>query len=79
MHPHVLLVDDDQMNRHLVSKYLESFGCTVDVGADGADTVNKMNPENCDLVFVVSIISHPEKRGADISSLSTEHHWAQAL
>ncbi|KAI0934912.1 hypothetical protein AcV5_006602 [Taiwanofungus camphoratus] len=52
MHPHVLLVDDDQMNRHLVSKYLKSFGCTVDVGADGADTVNKMNPENCDLVFV---------------------------
>ncbi|KLO14874.1 hypothetical protein SCHPADRAFT_871912 [Schizopora paradoxa] len=50
--PRVLLVDDDAVNRRLSSKFLQVFGCTIDVAVDGVVAVNKMNLEKYDLVLM---------------------------
>lgn len=55
--PRVLLVDDDAVSRKLGSKFLQVFGCTIDVAVDGVGAVNKMNLEKYDLVLMVSRIS----------------------
>ena len=52
--PRVLVVEDDQVNRNLCTKYLEDYGCSVDLAFDGASAVNKMNIEKFDLVLMVS-------------------------
>lgn len=51
--PRVLLVDDDIVSRKLGSKFLQVFGCTIDVAVDGVSAVNKMNLEKYDLVLMV--------------------------
>lgn len=57
--PRVLLVDDDAVSRKLSSKFLQVFGCTIDVAVDGVVAVNKMNLEKYDLVLMVcNLISY---------------------
>lgn len=51
--PRVLLVDDDAVSRKLSSKFLQVFGCSIDVAVDGVGAVNKMNLEKYDLVLMV--------------------------
>ena len=51
--PKVLLVDDDMVCRRLSSKFLQVFGCFIDVAVDGVGAVNKMNLEKYDLVLMV--------------------------
>ena len=51
--PRVLLVDDDVVSRKVSSKFLQIFGCTIDVAVDGVGAVNKMNLEKYDLVLMV--------------------------
>lgn len=41
--PHILLVDDDAVSRKLSSKFLQVFGCAIDVAVDGVGAVDKMN------------------------------------
>ena len=53
--PRVLLVDDDAVSRKLSSKFLQVFGCTIDVAVDGVGAVNKMNLEKYDLVLMVRV------------------------
>ena len=55
--PRVLLVDDDAVSRKLSSKFLQVFGCTIDVAVDGVVAVNKMNLEKYDLVLMVRFYS----------------------
>ena len=52
--PRVLLVEDDAVSRKLSSKFLQIFGCAIDVAVDGVGAVNKMNLEKYDLVLMVS-------------------------
>lgn len=52
--PRVLLVDDDEVNRRMSSKFLQVFGCTIDVAVDGVGAVERMNLEKYDLVLMVS-------------------------
>jgi osomolarity two-component system response regulator SKN7 len=56
--PRVLLVDDDAVSRKLSSKFLQVFGCTIDVAVDGIGAVNKMNLEKYDLVLMVRLHVH---------------------
>ena len=56
-HARVLLVDDDAVSRKLSSKFLQVFGCTIDVAVDGVVAVNKMNLEKYDLVLMVCVFS----------------------
>jgi osomolarity two-component system response regulator SKN7 len=60
--PRVLLVDDDAVNRKLSSKFLQVFGCTIDVAVDGVGAVQKMNLEKYDLVLMVSTPLIPSER-----------------
>ena len=53
--PRVLLVEDDAVSRKLSSKFLQIFGCTIDVAVDGVGAVNKMNLEKYDLVLMVCL------------------------
>jgi osomolarity two-component system response regulator SKN7 len=42
--PRVLLVDDE-VNWRMSSKFLQVFGCTIDVAVDGVRAVERMNGE----------------------------------
>jgi len=57
--PRVLLVEDDAVSRKLSSKFLQVYGCTIDVAVDGVGAVNKMNLEKYDLVLMVRYFPSP--------------------
>ncbi|CAI2179606.1 17003_t:CDS:2 [Funneliformis geosporum] len=50
--PKVLLVDDDAVYQNIGSKFLQVFGCAIDIAVDGISAVNKMNFEKYDLVLM---------------------------
>ncbi|RIA95968.1 HSF-type DNA-binding-domain-containing protein [Glomus cerebriforme] len=50
--PKVLLVDDDAVYQNIGSKFLQVFGCAIDIAVDGISAVNKMNFERYDLVLM---------------------------
>ncbi|CAG8485191.1 6377_t:CDS:2 [Ambispora leptoticha] len=41
--PKVLLVEDDAVYQRIGSKFLQIFGCTIDIATDGITAVDKMN------------------------------------
>lgn len=47
------MVEDDQVCRKLSSKFLEVFGCDIDVAVDGVSAVQKMKVHKYDLVLMV--------------------------
>ena len=55
--PRVLLVEDDAVCRKLSSKFLQIFGCEIDVAVDGVSAVSKMNQQKYDLVLMVSLVA----------------------
>ncbi|KAJ7063612.1 HSF-type DNA-binding-domain-containing protein [Mycena amicta] len=65
--PRVLLVDDDAVSRKLSSKFLQVFGCAIDVAVDGVGAVNKMNLEKYDLVLMDIIM--PKLDGVSATSM----------
>ncbi|KAH7908514.1 HSF-type DNA-binding-domain-containing protein [Hygrophoropsis aurantiaca] len=65
--PRVLLVDDDAVSRRLSSKFLQVFGCAIDVAVDGVGAVNKMNLEKYDLVLMDIVM--PKLDGVSATSL----------
>ncbi|KAJ3997345.1 hypothetical protein F5050DRAFT_1569628 [Lentinula boryana] len=65
--PRVLLVDDDAVSRKLGSKFLQVFGCKIDVAVDGVSAVNKMNLEKYDLVLMDIVM--PKLDGVSATSL----------
>ncbi|KAF5374070.1 hypothetical protein D9757_010739 [Collybiopsis confluens] len=65
--PRVLLVDDDAVSRKLSSKFLQVFGCKIDVAVDGVGAVNKMNLEKYDLVLMDIVM--PKLDGVSATSM----------
>ncbi|KAK7694095.1 hypothetical protein QCA50_003671 [Cerrena zonata] len=65
--PRVLLVDDDVVSRKLSSKFLQIFGCTIDVAVDGVAAVERMNLERYDLVLMDIVM--PKLDGVSATSL----------
>ncbi|KAF8637269.1 hypothetical protein AX17_002935 [Amanita inopinata Kibby_2008] len=65
--PRVLLVDDDAVSRKLSSKFLQVFGCTIDVAVDGLGAVHKMNFEKYDLVLMDVVM--PKLDGVSATSM----------
>jgi osomolarity two-component system, response regulator SKN7 len=55
--PKVLLVDDDAVYQNIGSKFLQVFGCAIDIAVDGISAVNKMNLEKYDLVLMVLFLN----------------------
>jgi PleD family two-component response regulator len=52
--PQVLVVDDDAVNRTLLCRLLQKFGCLTEVAGDGAAAVKMAKQGNYDLVLMVS-------------------------
>ena len=48
----VLLVEDEEVNRVIAQKLLESHGCTVVVARDGEDALEKIEREHFDLILM---------------------------
>ncbi|KAG8682550.1 kinase-regulated stress-responsive transcription factor skn7 [Ceratobasidium sp. 395] len=65
--PRVLLVDDDAVNLRLSKKFLQVFGCMIDVAVDGVGAVDKMNLEKYDLVLMDIVM--PKMDGVSATSL----------
>lgn len=70
--PRVLLVEDDAVSRKLSSKFLQVFGCTIDVAVDGVGAVNKMNLEKYDLVLMVFFFPFRVSRVSLMTSTSQD-------
>ena len=49
----MLLVDDDEVNRRISSKFLQVFGCTTDAAVNGIQAVNRMDSKKYDLARFV--------------------------
>lgn len=65
--PRVLLVEDDAVCRNLTTKFLQLFGCTIDVAADGVEAVNKMQSGVYDICMMD--VSMPNLDGVSATSL----------
>ncbi|GAA5903994.1 uncharacterized protein JCM6883_002049 [Sporobolomyces salmoneus] len=65
--PRVLLVEDDSVCRKLSSKFLEVFGCDIDVAIDGVSAVNKMKMQKYDLVLMDIVM--PNLDGVSATSM----------
>ena len=65
--PRVLLVEDDLVCRNLTTKFLQLFGCTIDIAADGVEAVNKMQSGVYDICMMD--ISLPNMDGVSATSL----------
>jgi len=65
--PRVLVVEDDQVSRNLCTKYVQEYGCSVDLAFDGASAVNKMNIEKFDLVLMDTTM--PKLDGCSATSM----------
>ncbi|ODQ51440.1 response regulator [Saitoella complicata NRRL Y-17804] len=65
--PKVLLVEDDAVCRRLSSKFLQVFGCEIDMAVDGVSAVNKMNLAKYDLVLMDIVM--PNLDGVSATSL----------
>ncbi|KAJ7485771.1 hypothetical protein FB451DRAFT_1432654, partial [Mycena latifolia] len=65
--PRVLLVDDDAVIRKLSSRFLQIFGCTIDVAVDGVGAVTQMNLAKYDLVLMDIVM--PKLDGVSATAL----------
>lgn len=59
----VLVVDDVDINRQVLSKTLQKFGCRIAEAVDGKDALQQMTSERFDLVFMD--VSMPEMDGME--------------
>jgi osomolarity two-component system response regulator SKN7 len=75
--PRVLVVEDDQVSRNLCTKYVQGYGCSVDLAFDGASAVNKMNIEKFDLVFMD--IPMPKLDGCSATSMIRQFNRATPI
>ena len=75
---HVLVVDDNQVNRDIASAMLRHAGCTVDVATGGADALAKIGATPYDLVFMDCQM--PDMDGYETTrTLRRLGHGAEAL
>jgi signal transduction histidine kinase/CheY-like chemotaxis protein/HPt (histidine-containing phosphotransfer) domain-containing protein len=49
---HVLVVEDNAVNRHVTRQMLEGLGCTVDVAENGREALEALSRAEYDLVFM---------------------------
>ena len=60
----VLIVDDDQIIRHICMEYLSQLGHLGDVAEDGVGAIEKLNAQSFDLV--ISDLAMPNKGGLEL-------------
>ncbi|MDC0434792.1 response regulator [bacterium] len=68
----ILVVDDDENQRWMLTKYLEKHGFTVTVADDGASMRKLLDKDSYDLILLD--ISMPGEDGFSIARYLREHH-----
>jgi len=63
--PHILLVDDNEVNRKVAGKILSKAGCQVDMAENGDDALEMVQNQRYDLVFMD--IQMPKKDGVQVT------------
>lgn len=63
----ILVVDDIEINRQILSKTLEKFGCSVAVAVNGEDALRQLAEGSFDIVFMD--ISMPEMDGMEATRI----------
>jgi len=48
----VLLAEDNPVNQHVGRAIMEAFGCSVDVGSNGSEVLDRMESIRYDIVFM---------------------------
>lgn len=61
MPPHILLVDDDELNRFVGQELLQGIGVKVSLAESGQDAISQLQTEVFDLIFMD--VSMPELDG----------------
>ncbi|MDB4925746.1 MAG: domain S-box protein [Mucilaginibacter sp.] len=69
---HVLVVDDNQINRLLINKILTKWGATIDFAENGLQAVNKVENNKFDVVLMD--IHMPEMGGLEASQIIRSKH-----
>jgi CheY-like chemotaxis protein len=64
--PRVLLVEHDTVVRNLWNRFLQVFGCTVDLASDGQEAIDKMSAAQYDLVLMSILM--PNMNGVTATS-----------
>jgi CheY-like chemotaxis protein len=72
-HAAILVVDDNEMNRDLLSRRLLKKGFAVDVAEDGFKALEWIEPNPCDLVLLD--IMMPGMRGTDPWWRTSRNHY----
>ncbi len=68
---HILLVEDNEVNRKVAMRMLERLGCVVDVAGDGQEAVQKCAEREYDVVFMD--VHMPQMDGYEATRLIREH------
>ncbi|MGB3798987.1 MAG: response regulator, partial [Lewinella sp.] len=69
---HVLLVEDNMMNRFIATKSLTHFGCTVDEAENGAIALERLRTNQYDVILMD--IQMPELDGVETTKIIRERH-----
>jgi len=69
--PHVLVVDDNEINKKLLAKVLENFDLDVSFASDGKEAVDLRKANNYDMIFMD--IQMPVMNGTDASIAIREY------
>lgn len=72
----LLVVDDNEMNRDMLSRRLQRIGYQVGLAVDGDDALSKLDSEPFDLVLLD--IMMPGKDGYQVLEIMKQHsHWSR--
>jgi CheY-like chemotaxis protein len=64
--PHVLVVEDNQVNRLVAERLLQRLGCTVDLAVNGVEALSKSQANRYDLILMD--VHMPEMNGLEATA-----------
>jgi CheY-like chemotaxis protein len=59
----ILIVNDDERTRPIAAKLLEGHGYAVDIAADGADAIQRLNQGSYDALILDVVMARVDGRG----------------
>lgn len=65
--PRVLLIEDNDSNRDLITRYLELYEYQVTVAADGAEGLRKVRAERDNIDIILMDMNLPEMDGWEVT------------
>lgn len=69
-HPLILLAEDDEDTRKLITRYLENAGCKITAAQDGIDALFQLNKKSFDLI--ISDINMPNMDGFKLMEIAKQ-------